>query len=132
MAELRNFTDNSTTDNLGYDLEQYEGIDLPALENFYGPVSESLVIACAAQKSIIIEGLDVAGRKRQIELKMDVTQRFINGELLLFGAPTGRRFCVAFKTKGGGWYYPGKFVRKLEEIDTEDHWLVKIHLYHRV
>lgn len=130
---MQNPYDNTDQDNLGYFYgPEEEGIDLPRLENFYGPVSESLVIACLSHKFVVIEGIDKAGRKRQIRLRADVSGRFINAELLLFGQPSGQRWCVAFKTKNGGWFYPKEFRQRLEAIEDASHWAAQIHLFHRV
>lgn len=133
MTEIRNYADNTDQDNLGYYFSTPEdGIDLPVLENYYGPVSESLVIYCMAMDYIEVEGYDNHGAKRRIRLSMDKSKRFINGDVIQFGFPTGQRFCVAMKTDNGGWFYPRTFRERLESITDPEHWAAKLHMFYRV
>lgn len=121
-----------TEDSLGYDKgsNEHSELDLPAVANHFGPVSESLVVALKAM-SFTITGDDLSGTERTYLLSIS-NEKWMNAELMLFGHRTGRRDTIAVKSDNGGWYYTNKFLNKLQEATGAGQWLVKVHTYHRV
>lgn len=134
-----------TEDNMGNPIEQFEHSDTPPIAEFEGAISESLWRYLQSEPLNIVGLSEVTGRKVTVQLTLS-NAGYINAETLVFGAGTGRRFCIAWQTKEGRWLYTKKMVDVLEEGYTElnedgkmeqhdltlNHWKAMVHTYVRV